>query len=249
MRSITALIIDDEPMARQLLKGILAEHSPQVEVLDLCANLSEGVKAIRKHKPDVVFLDIEMPGHSGLELLDFFNPSEIDFEIVFTTAYNQYAVNAFRLSAIDYILKPLDAESVKASLQKLEETKSRSSNLAVLKENLTIQNQDKKLAIHTVSSILFIELKNICYLKAEGAYTNLTLKNGSKILSSRSLKYFEQTLEDQTNFVRCHKSFIVNIHEITEYVKAAGGSLIVNGTDEISISTEKAKEVLDLLKV
>lgn len=249
MKNIRAIIVDDEPLARQLLKGILEEHCPQVEIVELCSNLPEGVKAIRKQSPDIVFLDIEMPGHSGLELLDFFNPSEVNFSIIFTTAYNQYAVNAFKLSAIDYILKPLEPESIVNSLTRFEESKSKFSNFSILKENLSAHNQDKKLAIHTINSIHFIELKTICFLKAEGAYTNITLKNGTRILSSKSLKYFEQMLEEQTNFIRCHKSFIVNINEITQYLKTGGGSLIINGIDEINVSSDKVKFVLEKLKV
>lgn len=238
-----AIIIDDEPMARQLLKGILNQHCPQVEVVDLCPNLPEGVKSIHKNQPDLVFLDIEMPGHSGLELLDFFNETDVKFSIIFTTAYNQYAIKAFKLSAIDYILKPIDAESIIESVRRFEANRSKSFDYSILKENLLLSS-GKKLAVHTVSSILFIELKDICHMKADGAYTHIYTRDKNRIVSSRSLKYFEQTLSDYSNFIRCHKSFIVNVDEIIEYVKTDGGSLFVTGKHEVSVSSEKWPEVL-----
>jgi len=249
MKTIKAIIIDDEPMARHLLNGLIEEYCPEVEILDLCQNLAEGVKSIHKNNPDIVFLDIEMPGHSGLELLDFFPANEINFSIIFTTAYNQYAIKAFKLSAVDYILKPIDPESIIIALERYTSSQSKLVDMSVLKENLSPQNQLKKLAIHTINSIHFIELNTICYMKAEGAYTNIVLKNGTKILSSRSLKHFEEILEEQPNIIRCHKSYIVNIHEITEYIKSEGGSLIINNKDEISISQDKVKEILEKLKV
>ena len=249
MKPIRAIIIDDEPMARQLLQGILTEHCPEIELLDLCSNLPEGVKSIHKHAPEMVFLDIEMPGHSGLELLEFFNPQDINFSIVFTTAYNQYAVKAFKLSAIDYILKPIDPESVVQAVQRFKDQQDKIVNFSVLKENLSTDQTSKKLAIHGVNAIHFIALDTISYFKADGSYTNVVLKNGTKILSSKSLKHFELTLEEQANFMRCHKSFIVNLNEISSYLKSDGGSLIMNEKDEVSVSQDKVKEILAVLKV
>lgn len=249
MKNIKAIIVDDEPLARQLLNGMLLEKCPQVEVIDLCSNLSEGVKSIRKNKPDLVFLDIEMPGHSGLELLDFFNDDEVDFSIVFTTAYDQYAVKAFKLSAFDYILKPIDTERIQEVIQRFERDSEKRSSISVLRDNLKSSNPFKKLAIYTVNSIIFIELQQICYMKADGSYTNIYSKDDSKIVSSRSLKYFEQTLLDHPSFLRCHKSFIVNISHVTEYVKSDGGHLLVNFKHEVSLSPDKVQRVLELLSV
>jgi two-component system LytT family response regulator len=249
MKKINAIIIDDEPMARQLLNGLIRENCPNVEILDLCPNLPEGVKSIHKNKPDIVFLDIEMPGHSGLELLDFFNDADVNFSIIFTTAYNQYAVKAFKLSAFDYILKPIDAENIIEVISRYEINRKKNGNFSILKENLSVQNLSKKLAIHTVSSIVFIELNTICFMKADGAYTNLILTDGSSILSSRSMKYFEQTLAELSNFIRCHKSFIVNMNHVTEYIKTDGGSLKVNRNHEIAVSSDKIQEILEKLVV
>lgn len=248
MNKIKAIIVDDELMARNLLNGIIEESCPQIEVMESCVNLADAVKSIRNHQPDIVFLDIEMPGHSGLELLDFFNESEIDFSIIFTTAYNQYAINAFKLSAIDYLLKPLDAESIINAIQRFEKSISNKSTLELLRNNLK-PTSVKKLAIHTVSSIDFIILDEIAFLKADGAYTQIVLNDDSKILSSKNMKYFEEVLQSNEKFIRCHKSYIVNVTAISSYVKTDGGSLVVNKTHEIGISSSKIDEILALLSI
>lgn len=248
MNKIKAIIVDDELMARNLLNGIIADNCPQIEVMESCVNLPDAVKAIRNHQPDLVFLDIEMPGHSGLELLDFFNDSEINFSIIFTTAYNQYAINAFKLSAIDYLLKPLDAESLVKSVLQYEKNVSKNSSLELLRNNLKPQSV-KKLAIHTVSSIDFIVLDEIAFLKADGAYTQIVLNDDSKILSSKNMKYFEEVLQSNEKFIRCHKSYIVNVTAITSYVKTDGGSLIVNKTHEIGISSSKIDVIIGILSM
>jgi len=246
MKNIKAIIVDDEPMARQLLNGMLNTVCPNVEVLELCSNLPEGVKAIRKLKPNLIFLDIEMPGHSGLELLDFFDENEVDFSIIFTTAYNHYAIRAFKLSAIDYLLKPLDEEAIKDAVERYERNVIKKTDFSTLRTNLN-QNASKKLAIHTISSVRFVELNQIVYLKADGSYTQITLSNDEKITSSKNLKHFEQILADSTEFMRSHKSYIMNVNFITSYVKTDGGSFILNNTHEISVSPGKIEEILSKL--
>jgi two-component system, LytTR family, response regulator len=246
MKNIKAIIIDDEPMARQLLNGILNAVCPNVEVLEMCANLPEGVKAIRKLKPNLIFLDIEMPGHSGLELLDFFDENEVDFSIIFTTAYNHYAIRAFKLSAIDYLLKPLDEDSIKESVGRFERNHIKKTDFSTLRSNLR-QSGSKKLAIHTINAIRFVELDQIVFFKADGSYTQITLLNSENITSSRNLKYFEQVISDNENFVRCHKSYMVNVHFITDYIKSNGGVFIVQGNHEVAVSPSKVDEILKKL--
>lgn len=238
-----AIIIDDEEMARTLLKGMLAEYCPNVEVVDLCKDLPCGVKSIRKNKPNIVFLDIEMPGHSGLELLDFFDDNEIDFSIIFVTAYNRYAIQAFKLSAVDYLLKPIESQDLIDAVSLFEKQKEK-KQYKVLKENLS--SQSKKIGLNNVSSISFVELDTILFFQADGSYTKVVLKDGKIITTSKSLKHFENILEDNSDFYRCHKSFIVNINHISEYIKSDGGSLRV-GSHEIGISAEKVSVLLDRL--
>lgn len=238
---IRAILIDDEPMARTLLSKMIETFCPQVELVDQCENLSSGVKSIRKQKPDLVFLDIEMPGHSGLELLDFFDEEDIDFSIVFVTAYDRYAIQAFKLSAVDYLLKPITSEELISAVELAEKSRK---NIQLLKYNLT--QKPKKISINTVQSTQFIGLDNILYFQANGAYTSVVLQEGKALLASKSLKHFEQLLIDAPNFIRCHKSFIVNTNHITEYVRSDGGYLKIN-EHEIGLSPDKTADVLRLL--
>lgn len=240
-----AIIIDDEEMARALLQGMIAEYCDNVETVEVCKDLPTGVKAIRKHKPDIVFLDIEMPGHSGLELLDFFNEDEIDFSIIFVTAYNHYAIQAFKLSAVDYLLKPIEVEDLKTAIALFEKNRKNGfENFKVLKENVNSANPRKKIALNTLSSYSFVELTDILYFQADGSYTKVFLKDGTITTISKGLKSFETLLSDNPEFYRCHKSYIVNIAHITDYIKANGGLLIVDKIHEINISPDKTDVVL-----
>lgn len=239
-----AIIIDDEEMARTLLQGMIAELCPNVKVVDSCKDLPCGVKSIRKNKPDIVFLDIEMPGHSGLELLDFFDENETDFSIIFITAYNRYAIQAFKLSAIDYLLKPIESEDLINSITLFEKQHDK-KRYGVLKEN--ISSRSKKIALNNISSITFVDLEDILFFKADGSYTEVFLKDGKSILASKSLKHFENTLEEHSDFYRCHKSYIVNIQHISEYIKSDGGYLKV-AQYEIGVSQDKVSALLQKLQ-
>ncbi len=238
-----AIVIDDEKRARTLLKGMIDELSLDVQVVELCEDLPDGVKAIRKHKPDLVFLDIEMPGHSGLELLDFFDEQEINFSIIFTTAYNQYAIQAFKLSAIDYLLKPIAVNELEDTILRFKQKKQDLSSFSMLKENL-FQSTLSKIAISTVNAIKFIETNSILFMKADGAYTQIYLHDDTIITSSKSLKYYEDVLEHLPNFMRCHKSYLVNLNFVTDYIKSNGGYLILHSKFEVALSSEKSEELL-----
>ncbi|MDN4165646.1 response regulator [Cytophagales bacterium LB-30] len=240
-----AIVIDDEQAARTLLKGMLEEFCSDIEVVSTCEDLPNGVKAIRKYKPDLVFLDIEMPGHSGLELLDFFDTNEINFSIIFTTAYNNYAIQAFKLSAIDYLLKPIEPEELEKTIDRFKKLTEK-TDYSILKSNLSA-GSPKKLAIPTVSSIKFIETNNILFLKADGAYTHIYLDNANTIVSSKSLKTFEENLSENRNFFRCHKSYIVNLHYVTDFIKSDGGYIKIAQKFDVTISSEKTSEMLKLM--
>lgn len=238
------IIIDDELQARKLLRAILKDFCPQVEVLAECEDLPNGVKSIRKLKPDLVFLDIEMPGHSGLELLDFFNTEEIDFGIIFTTAYNQYALKAFKLSAIDYLLKPIDSEELVQAVNRYERSRQPKQ-----KEDLKQGTQAgiNKIGVPVGQTIKFIEVDTIVSLKAENTYTELFLSDGKKLLVGRSLKSFEDLFKDDSSFFRCHKSYIVHTKHIVDYVKSDGGYLVLTAKYEVPISRERIEELLAMM--
>lgn len=242
--SVKVIIIDDEQPARNLLRGLLNTYCPQVDILAECIDLPNGVKAIRKLKPELVFLDIEMPGHSGLELLEFFNEDEVDFSIVFTTAYNQYAIQAFKLSAVDYLLKPIEPEELENAVERYEKLAARSKvPYSVLKENLKPQSA-KKLAVPEGNAIKFIELDSIIYCKADSSYTEIHFADGSKMVISRTLKNIEETLDGDESFFRCHKSYLINMKYAIEYVKSDGGYLLMKDNTEIPVSPERVQELM-----
>ncbi|MBK6835890.1 MAG: response regulator transcription factor [Bacteroidetes bacterium] len=246
---IKAIIIDDEERARILLKGMIKEFVEEVEVLAECPDLPTGIKAIKKYAPDIVFLDIEMPGHSGLELLDFFNENEVNFDIIFVTAYNQYAIKAFKLSAIDYLLKPIEIDELQESIKRYKsKQKKQQIDYQVLRENFN-SPMNEKIAIPVGNAIKFIELKNIIYLKADSSYSELYFEDGTKLVVSRTLKNFEEVLTSENGFLRCHKSYLVNINSIVEYVKSDGGYVVLKNGANLTISPEKTSELLDMLKM
>lgn len=242
-----AIIIDDEKAARTLLQAMLEKYCKDIEIVAACEDLPNGVKSIRKLKPDLVLLDIEMPGHSGLELLEFFNEDEVNFSIIFTTAYNNYAIQAFKLSAIDYLLKPIEREELIKSIERFKKHNSK-HDFSVLKENIQ-EAQPQKLALPTGSSLKFVNLNEVLFFKADGSYTHITLTNGDKVMVSKPLKTYEELLENNKNFIRSHKSYIVNITHVTDLVKSEGGYLKVQNKYEVGLSPEKYDEVIELLNI
>ncbi|MFM2337450.1 MAG: hypothetical protein RL115_643 [Bacteroidota bacterium] len=243
------IIIDDESKARLLLKSVITDYCPQLEVVALCDDLPAGIKAIKKYKPALIFLDIEMPGHSGLELLDFFNEDEVDFNVIFTTAYNEYALQAFRFSAIDYLLKPIQhtqlVEAVERFLKKQNVQKG--EQLKTLKENLidTSNWESKRIAVPSGQTIHFFKPSEIIMIKGEAAYSEIHLSNGQKMLASRNLRHFEEMLTPIPIFFRSHKSYIINRQAVKEYVKSDGGYLSLTNGLQAGISADKVSDFLD----
>ena len=243
-----AIIIDDEKRARVSLNLLIQEYCPNVEIVAECENLPEGVKAIRKFNPDLVLLDIEMPGHSGLELLDFFDENDINFSIIFTTAYNEYALQAFKFSAIDYLLKPINPEQLTDAINRLEKQKQKFENFKILKENIQ-QDNLTKIAVPSGNTLIFIDTTKISHIKGEGAYSEVFCVNGTKHLVSRNLKNFEDILCLDTRFMRVHKSYIVNFELVMAYNKSDGGSLELESGIHIPVSTDKAQNILEKIQI
>lgn len=240
---LNAILIDDERNARILLRAMLQEHCPQVKVLAECEDLPQGIEAIRLHQPQVVFLDIEMPVHSGLEILDFFQPEEIPFDIIFTTAYQEYAIRAFKMSAIDYLLKPIQATELIQAVQKTEKKVVQNASYLQLKEHQ--KEQSKKLILNQTKGIELLDTADILFLKGDGAYTEIFKKDGSKIVASKNLKHFEELLEDQSRFMRVQKSYILNIHSVQSVKKNEGTLLAMIHQHAIPISPDKVSLFLE----
>lgn len=243
-----AIIIEDEFHAAQLLENMLLDVAPMLAVVDKCDNLQSGVQSIRKYHPDVVFLDIELPVYSGIQLLEFFDNEEIDFHIVFTTAFNDYAIRAFEMSAIDYLLKPLQPNKLQSAISKLEKIglKCQKDQLPILRQNLMYD--DKKMVIPVHNGFEVINIRDICYFKAEGSYTHIELENGSKLLVSKNLKHFQHLLEDNASFFRMHRSAMVNVKFIKRIVRDAGYSAVLTNGRELPISDEKISNLLTLIQ-
>lgn len=242
-----ALIIDDEERAIINLKYLLDEFCPEIEVVDQCKNLPEGVKSIRKNTPELVFLDIEMPGHSGLELLDFFDENEINFSIIFTTAYNNYAIQAFKLSAVDYLLKPINPKELMDAVSSYQKKKNQIERLIALKSNLE-NEENQVIAVPVSGKIIFLKTEEILYLKGEGAYTKIVKTDKTNFLVSRNLKSFEDLIGNNRSLKRVQKSYIVNLNFITAIHKTDGSTIELNNGEEIPISTEKMNEILNSVK-
>lgn len=237
-----AIIIDDEQRARISLEVILNEFYPTVTVIASCENLPEGVKAIRKLQPDIVFLDIEMPEYNGLEIHNFLDESELNFELIFTTAYQEHALKAFKLNAKDYLLKPINPEE-------LIETLDRIKKLREIQLNVIGNSSLDKIAVPSGNNLLFVETNEIIYIKGEGAYSEIFLKNQKSILVSKNLKVFDEILSQNDNFIRVQKSYIVNYDCITSINKTNGGTLHLINDIQIPIATDKINLVLERIKI
>lgn len=247
------LIIDDEQAIQELLCGILEQNfSEYVEIIGRGGSVAEAVKLIHKHKPDVVFLDIEMPGNSGLQLVDFFDSAELTFEIVFVTAYSEYAIRAFKVSAFDYLLKPIDIEELSGTIKRLIQRSAVRETMAakvnILKEQYQNELTLKNMAIRTLEGTHFIETGRIIYLEAEGMYTNIYLEENKKIVASKPMGDFEDILSPHLVFFRTHRSYIINLKKIVKYSKTEGYSICMQDGREIPLSRYRKEEFESRIK-
>ncbi|WP_170110476.1 LytR/AlgR family response regulator transcription factor [Flavilitoribacter nigricans] len=246
---INAIIIDDEPQCIRTLANDLDSYCPQVRLLEQCTSAKEGLLAIRQHQPDLVFLDINMPWMSGLELLEVVG--EISFDVIFTTAHDQYAVQAFRLSAIDYLLKPIDYQELITAVRKVEAKHSRMitrEQLTHLQENMNPASSLQRIGIPTKSGIDFVLIQEILYCEADSNYSYVHLTNNRKLYSAKTLKDFDQLL-GQTEFCRIHQSFLINLNHLKKYYRGDGGYVeMVNGAS-LNVSRSKKDELLSRIRV
>lgn len=245
---LSCVIIDDEGKARRILEAMLKEHCPEVQVIAAAEDVPSGVKIIQKHNPDLVFLDIEMPGYTGFQLLEFFD--QPTFEVIFTTAYSEYALQAFQVSAVDYLLKPIQIEQLKQAVDKAIRMHGNSQvieRLTALRENVE-ENTLQKIALPVSEGLRFVPLKDILYLKADGSYTHIFLVDGTRILISKKIKEFENTLAPRNNFFRTHRSYIINLGRIKNYIRQDGGYIVMENGDEVDLSRERKDEFQQLIE-
>lgn len=244
---IRCVLVDDEADSLEVMEMLLKSHCPQVKIEAVCNNAEEGMAAIRKHRPDVVFLDIEMPNMNGFDMLETFD--ELFFDVVFVTAYHQFAIKAFRYSALNYLLKPVDSDDLIATVKRIEKTKA-----APLKEQVELLMQSVKapatqtisrIALTTSYGMLFVETKDIVFCESDNNYTNVKMSNGKKILVSKTLKEIDDTLAGP-DFYRIHNSFLINLGHIQKFVRGDGGYVVMDDETTVSISRTKKQEFLDL---
>lgn len=245
-----ALIIDDEKKARQVLHILIEENCPKITQIFEAEDLMSGVELIKTEAPSIVFLDIEMPEHSGLEILNFIEKEVYNFEIIFTTAYSEYAIQAFQLSAIDYLLKPVRPSQVKSAVEKAIAFLGNSEinqRLIELKSSLQDSNF-KKIGLPMADGIKFVNFDDIILLKADGMYTTVILQNKSKIVVSKPLKHFVELLNKIPTFYKPHRSYLINLKYIQEYSKKDGGYIIMDNNESVSISKDKKEEFLTIVQ-
>jgi two-component system, LytTR family, response regulator len=244
MTTIPCIIIDDEEKNIKLLRNMLEMHCRQVEVTGFSTDAREGLKLIGEVKPQLVFLDVEMPHMNGFDLLKKLEP--VNFEVIFVTAYSHYAVEAFEHHATGYITKPVNAEklvsAVSAAIKRIEE-KTINKNLFSLLEQNTKQAIPDKIPLSTTNGLLFVKVAEIMYCESSGNYTHFYLCGDKKIVVSRQLGEYEKLLPEN-NFIRIHDKYIINLSFIKEYVKGSGGEVVLENGKEIPVATRRKEDFL-----
>ena len=242
---LTAILIDDEESNLSSLKEKLAKHCPEVNILATCDNTSQCIEKIDSLKPDLIFLDIEMPIMNEfvmLQQLTFKN-----FELIFTTAYDHYAIKAIRFSALDYLLKPIEIEELKAAVKKAEEKRNRSvpnPQLELLLEHLKLKKHSfRRIAIPTTEGLQFIKVDDIIYMEASINYTKFFLTHDQKYTVSKTLKEFEEMLPDDI-FLRIHNSYLINKNCVEKYIRGDGGQVVLSNGTTLDVSKRKKADFL-----
>lgn len=243
-----AILIDDEVNALDTLEIELRAYCPEVVVLEKCGGGEAGILAIKKHNPDIVFLDIEMPWMNGFEMLE--NLGDFKLNVVFVTAYNQFAIKAFEVNAVDYLLKPISKEKLIEAVQK---TKIRQpvTNLVIKSIIDTINTNTTKqlphIALPTPEGLEFVKIADILYASADSNYSHIHLKAGNSILLAKTLKQVEAMVSGR-NFLRIHQSYLVNLVHIKKYIRGQGGSLILENGKELPVSRSSKEKLMTLIR-
>lgn len=242
---LNALIVEDEKHNQEILKGLLTEFCEGIDIVGIAANVEDAVRLIRERRPDVVFLDIELQTGSGFDVLE--QVKGIAPEVIFTTAFEHYAIKAIKMSSLDYLLKPIDLEELQEAVEKAKRAKNKpgyGEQLESLLQNLRIPQSDHvKLCLNTAEGMEFVNSRDLRYLKADGSYTQFHPISGVPILVSKHLKEYERLLPP-SDFMRVHNSYLINLREVKRYVKADGGYILMKNEAHIPVSRSKKEEFL-----
>ena len=249
MKPIQALIVDDELQSRSLIKKLLSIHFPEFICAE-AATVADAIKKISLFQPELVFLDVQMRDETGFDLLD--KIEKIDFEIIFATAHAEFAIKAFKYCAFDYLLKPIDNQEFKTSVEralfKIRTNYFLEGQIAFLNEIKSGEKIPDKLTIPTVEGLLFVDIHDILYCRAASNYTEFYLNGRHRLLSSYTLGYYDEILGPH-HFFRIHRSYLVNLSQIKMYKKGEGGIVVMNNGEEIEVSRSHKEPFLKLLNL
>jgi len=244
---MNAVIIDDEATVRNAISSLLGDYFPEIRIIATAGTVEEGFESIVKHKPDLVFLDIELPDGTGFDLLRKFQ--QIPFKIIFVTGHQEYALDAIKVSALDYVLKPIDTDELRHAVEKAGEIISQEEQklkFQALNENLQSKKVLKRIILHTSDHLQLVSVSDIIRAEADSNYTSFSLANGKHVLVSRTIKEFESLLSG-SGMIRVHQSHLVNINYIDRFVKKDGGYILLKEGTKIPVSPNLKKQVLQAL--
>lgn len=246
---LKCIIVDDEFKGRESLKALIEKFCDDIDVAAVCQNGTEATEAINQFRPDIVFLDIQLQKETGFDILERLD--KIDFEIIFTTAYSEFAIKAFKFSAIDYLLKPIDIAELKNSIEKARKKviSNITERVAQLAQNIRGSSfKHARLALPATDGLVFVNVEEIIYCEATGNYTNIHMEDGRKFVVSRTLKEYEEMLE-QHDFFRIHNAYLINLNSIKKYIRGEGGQVVLVNDKALDVSKAKKKGFLDKIKM
>ncbi|MDX1444803.1 LytTR family DNA-binding domain-containing protein [Lishizhenia sp.] len=235
-----AVIIDDMEAARTALKADLESYCPEIEIIGEAQGVVSGAKLIKDVSPELVFLDVQMPDGSGFDLLEIL--PQLDFDVIFTTASDAYALKAFKVSAVDYLMKPIDPDDLMEAVKRAKDQNNSSERLSLLKENM---QGSKKIALNTLEKIQIVNIEDIIRCESSVNYTTFYFMDGTKLLVTKTLKEFDKMLSEY-NFFRVHQSHLINTEFIKEFLKTNGELVMKDGT-KVPVSTRKKAQVMEML--
>lgn len=240
-QKFTAILVDDEDNARNLLQRIIKDYFKEVDVVGTASSAKEGLQLANDKKPDILFLDIEMPGGTGIGLTEGLIYSPF---IIFVTAYEHYAIKAIKAGAFDYLLKPIDIDDLQKTIQKI---KSKNNSGSEIKENIKSLEQKSNLVLPVKEGVLYIKQNEILKLEADGSYCTIYLKNNQKHIVSKNLKEISEQLNSQL-FFRCHASYVINIEEVSKLLKTEGTFVQLSDSSKVPVSRKYKDDFLELME-
>lgn len=242
MIKIKTLLVDDEPLSQKHLKSILQKNCPELEVVDIVSNSDDALEKIYSLKPDLIFLDIELGGESGFDLLK--KCPTRNFEVIFVTAHNQFGIEAVKAQALDYVLKPINSAELMIAVEKailsIRVKKAHINASAISKVN-------SRISLPTMEGLIFVAIDDIIFIESEGRYSRFHLNNSNKILVSKNLGEYENEME-QKGFARIHHSYIVNLNYVEKYIKGRGGYVVLKNGKTLEVSSRKKDDFFDKIE-